>query len=428
MGISSALYSGVSGLNTNGQALSVIGNNLANTNTLGFKGSRTVFSDLLSASVMGSGGSSQVGRGVGMSRVDGIFSQGTFETTESSLDVAIEGDGFFILSPATDDRMFYTRAGAFNFNEQGFLVSPEGYRVIGQPFNSDGNLVPGAPTDIQVQNLGLIAGEPTTEMTFTTNLDAAIEVPATVPIFDYTDTSTYDFSSSSQVYDTLGNPKLITTYYTKTSTNTWDVNWSATLEDGSTVTGPATPLELAFTSNGVLADPSDPTIPATLPVTMSIGASELDWGNGSAPQDITVTFDTTQFYSDSGVISQEQNGFAAGELTGVDIDDSGAVTASYSNGKTVAIANLSLAAFRNPNGLEAVGSNLFTATATSGVPRVGLPGPELGKIYTNTLERSNVDMGAEFVSMINFQRGFQANSKIITTVDDLLNELINLKR
>jgi len=428
MGISSALYSGVSGLNTNAQAMSVIGNNLANTNTLGFKGSRTVFSDLLSASVSGSGGTSQVGRGVGMSRVDGIFSQGTFESTESSLDVAIEGDGFFILSPPEEDTSYFSRAGAFRFNEQGYLVNPEGYQVMGQPYGSDGNLVPGVQTEIQIQNLGLVAGEPTTELSFTTNLDASTEVPATIPTFNYADPSTYDFSTSTQIYDTLGNPQLVSTYYTKTATNTWNVNWSATLEDGSVAQGPATATNLYFTADGVLADPTNPTDPATAPITLSIAASELDWGNGSNPQDITITFNTTQFNSDSSVITQEQNGFAAGELTGVNIDENGAVIASYANGKRVFVANLSLATFRNPGGLEAVGSNLFKATTTSGVPRTGLPGPELGKVFTNSLEQSNVDMGAEFVRMITVQRGFQANSKIITTVDDLLGELINLKR
>jgi len=427
MGISSALYSGVSGLNTNSQAMSVIGNNLANTNTLGFKGSRTVFSDLLSASINGSGGVSQVGRGVGMSRVDGIFSQGTFESTESSLDVAIEGDGFFILAQPGEDTQFYSRAGAFRFNQEGYLVNPEGYHVLGQPYDALGNLVPGVPTDILVDNLGLAAGEPTSEIAFTTNLDAATQVPAVIPAFDYADPTTYDYSTTTQVFDTLGTPQLISTYYKKTdgpevaagNPNTWSVYWSAMQADGTVVTGPAVAQDLVFDSDGALT---------TNPTTLTITAAELDWLNGSAPQDITVTFNTTQFNSESSVISQEQNGYGAGELVGVNIDENGAVIASYANGKNIFVANLSLATFRNPNGLDAVGSNLFQATTASGLPRTGLPGPELGKIFTNSLEQSNVDMGAEFVRMITVQRGFQANSKIITTVDELLGELINLKR
>ena len=441
MGISTALYSGVSGLNTNSQAMSVIGNNLANTNTLGFKGSRTVFSDLLSASINGSGGTSQVGRGVGMSRVDGIFSQGTFETTESPLDVAIEGDGFFMLAEPGNSTQFFSRAGAFRFNQDGYLVNPEGYRVLGQPYDSDGNLIPGVPSEIVINNRGLAPGEPTSSITFTTNLDAATQVPAAIPPFDYTDPTTYDYTTTTQVFDSLGSPQLISTYYKKTdgpevaagNVNTWSVYWTAqdftgTMlgSTGTTAPGPppvytppAAAATLSFDGDGVLT---------TDPATLTIPAASLDWGNGSIPQDVTINFNTTQLYSDSSVISQEQNGYAAGELTGVNIDENGAVIASYANGKRTLVANLILATFRNPQGLNAVGSNVFEASTTSGAPRTGLPGPELGKVFTNSLEQSNVDMGSEFVRMITVQRGFQANSKIITTVDELLGELINLKR
>jgi flagellar hook protein FlgE len=162
MGISSALYSGVSGLNSNGQAMTVIGNNLANTNTVGFKGSRTVFADLLSSSINGSGGVSQVGRGVGMSTVDQIFSQGTFESTESGLDVAIEGEGFFVLKQPGDETAYYSRAGAFRFDQDGFLVNPEGLRVQGKQFNPDGTLAAGDATDIVIPGTGLVGAVPPT--------------------------------------------------------------------------------------------------------------------------------------------------------------------------------------------------------------------------------------------------------------------------
>jgi flagellar hook protein FlgE len=155
----------------------------------------------------------------------------------------------------------------------------------------------------------------------------------------------------------------------------------------------------------------------------------IDWDNGSDPnQDIAITFDTTQFHSASVVISQDQNGFGAGDLTSVDINEEGVVVASYSNGEQVNISQIALSKFQNPGGLQLQGSNMFRATAAAGPPRTGLPGAELGKIFTNALEQSNVDMGNEFVRMITVQRGFQANSKIITTIDELLGELINLKR
>jgi flagellar hook protein FlgE len=431
MGISSALYSGVSGLNTNGRAMSVIGSNLANTNTIGFKGSRTVFSDLLSSSISGSGGISQVGNGVGLSTVDQIFSQGTFESTESGLDIAIEGDGFFMLREEGNDTVYYSRAGAFRFDQDGYLVNPEKYRVQGKLFDENGELMGGSATDIEVGNSGLIAGGATTTLTLTTNLDSS-ETVLSYAAFDITDPATYNYSSSVEVFDSLGTPQLLTTYFIKTDVNTWSWGWSAEKDNGADppdVMFGSFEDALVFNSNGILvnaaADPPTETI-GTIPA--GIAAGELSWDNGTLDIPIEITFDTTQFNSESVVISQNQNGFAAGNLTGVDIDNEGIVTASYSNGEQVKIAQLVLARFVNPGGLELKGKNLYVETTTSGTPRTGLPGPELGKIFTNSLEQSNVDMGSEFVRMITAQRGFQANSKIITTVDELLGELINLKR
>ncbi len=427
MGISSALYSGVSGLNTNGQAMTVIGNNLANTNTLGFKGSRTIFADLLSSSINGSGGTSQVGRGVGMSKVDQIFSQGTFESTESNLDVAIEGDGFFILKEPGDATAYYSRAGSFRFDQNGYLINPEGLRVQGKEFDENGVLGAGDATDIRVQSSGLIQGTVTSSLQLTTNLDStepAIDLTAaTGTPFDYNDSTTYNYSSSVQVFDTLGNPQLLSTYFTKTAPNEWVANWSAETDDGSGTIMTGSLGTLNFTPDGILAN-------AALPVpTATTGTiPQLNWGNGTTPTDIIVTFDTTQFNSESVVISQNQNGSGAGNLTGIAIDPEGIVVASYSNGEQTKVSQLVLGKFVNTGGLALAGSNLYTATTTSGAARTGLPGPELGNIFTNSLEQSNVDMGAEFVRMITVQRGFQANSKIITTVDELLGELINLKR
>jgi flagellar hook protein FlgE len=421
MGISSALYSGVSGLNTNSQAMSVIGNNLANTNTVGFKGSRTVFADLLSSNINGSGGTSQVGRGVGMSKVDQMFSQGTFESTESGLDVAIEGEGFFILKEPGDETAYYSRAGAFRFDEDGYLVNPEGYQVMGKQFDVNGELLPGDATSIQIQSSGLIQGQVTNELTLTTNLDSA--EPINAAAFVVTDPTTFNYSSSVQVFDSLGNPHLISTYFKKTANNAWSVYYSYENEAVPPVVASGLLTNLTFTPDGILTNaalvPPVPTI-ANTPI--------INWANGTTPTAIEVTFDTTQFNSESVVISQNQNGFGAGNLTGVDIDGDGIVIASYSNGEQTKIAQLVLGKFVNPGGLNLVGSNLYTETTASGTARTGIPGPELGKVFTNSLEQSNVDMGAEFVRMITVQRGFQANSKIITTVDELLGELINLKR
>jgi len=266
-------------------------------------------------------------------------------------------------------------------------------------------------------------------LTINSNLDAStVAIPAAT-VFDPAISTTYDYASSTQVYDTLGNPHLVTTYFRKdpVTANKWNWYWSA--EDSSVppvalgnIAGSAPAGSITFTATGEL----DTTIAGN--GTGTIAAAALNWNNGSTPTGIALTFDTTQFNNVSKVISQDQNGFSSGSLTNVTINNDGVVIASYSNGEQTKIANITLAKFTNPNGLTLVGSNLFTASDISGSPRVGLPGPELGKVFTNSLEQSNVDMGKEFVNMITVQRGFQANSKIITTVDELLGELINLKR
>ncbi len=428
MGITSAMYSGISGLNTNSQAMTVIGNNLANTNTIGFKGSRTIFSDLMSSTVTGSGGASQVGRGVGMSKVDNIFSQGTFESTSTNTDLAIEGDGFFMLKEPGNDTTFYSRAGAFRFNQAGYLVNPEGFRVQGQPIDAaTGKVIPGDPKDIFVASSGLIPAKATDTLTLTSNLDASTVAIAPAILFDPALPATYNYASSTQTFDTLGNPHLVTTYFRKddVAVNTWNWYWSAEDANGlplGSAAGAAPEGTISFTTDGEL----DAAIVGN--GTGAIAAADLAWDNGSTDTGLTLNFDTTQFNNVSRVISQDQNGYGSGDLTNVTINDEGTVIASYSNGQQIDIAAISLAKFANPGGLNLVGSNLFTATDVSGNPRVGLPGPELGSIYTNSLEQSNVDMGLEFVNMITVQRGFQANSKIITTVDELLGELINLKR
>ncbi len=533
MGISSALYSGVSGLTTNGTAMSVIGNNLANTNTLGFKGSRSVFSDLLSGTVTGSGGASQVGRGTNMSKVDQVFSQGTFDTTESNLDCAIQGEGFFIVSPTYDDTRYYTRAGAFRFDGDGFLVNPEGYRVQGRQFDERGEMLPGDAADIQVVNRGLVGGKISDQITMNTNLDSRseVKVPAgadPADVFNASDKSTYNTAASTEVFDSLGVGHIVTVYFmrtgqgTDTEKSTWSAFWTANDVDGTPLpvqtnatgapvlydpdnrplkyvggnpvnaagdivqpvtqapdgtylkadgtplvdadgkpkipvkftaesalnadgtvkgtmldsgvygsgdpaTGGATITNLQFDKDGRLIDPLT-TTNAREDTFLTLPGKLLKWGNGSEVKDVSVTFDTTQYSSDSVVLSVDQNGYGAGSMTGTEIDENGILIATYSNGKEQKIAQLALGRFANPNGLALEGSNLYRATELSGAPRVGIPGEELGTVFTNSLEQSNVDMGNQFVQMISVQRGYQANSKIITTVDSMMEEVINLKR
>jgi flagellar hook protein FlgE len=413
MALSSALYSGISGMNTNGTAMSVIGNNIANTNTVGFKSSRTVFSDLLASSVNGSGGTSQVGRGTGLSSVDNLFSQGTFETTESQTDLAIEGEGLFVVREKGDETLYYTRAGSFSFDGKGYLTNPEGFRVQGISY-INGALSGADPTDIQVDINAGIPANMTTEMSLTTNLDSNSSI-ISAP-FDAANPDSYNYSNSTTIYDSLGNTHLLTTYFTKTADNTWD--WNVVDENDAVVySSAAAGSSLVFDSSGNQISGG----------AASIGP--LDMGNGTAAQPLDFELkNTTQFANDSQVISQSQDGYGSGNLTNVSIDNSGNVLARYSNGEDIKISRIVLAKFSNFNGLQKEGASLFSATSESGSARVGVPGSELGKIFTNSLEQSTVDLASEFVKMITTQRGFQANSKVITTTDEMLSELINLKR
>jgi flagellar hook protein FlgE len=451
MGISSSLYSGVSGLNANANAMSVLGDNLANANTVGFKSSRTIFGDLLSSQVSGSGGISQVGRGVGLSTVDTIFSQGTFENTETNTDLAVEGAGFFIVSdPSTGNGSNnYTRAGAFRFNAEGYLVNPEGYNVMGYQLDDNGNTV-GDLVPIWANTQSFTPAGPTGNINLNTNLDS--DSPAITGGFDATDpTGTSNYATSIQVFDSLGSTHLMTTYFTKTSDQNWD--WNTVVDGGEVTGGTAGALEivgsgtLEFDASGNLTaignydtdggtltisplydGNGDPVYPRPLASTFTNPYS-LDWVNG-AVQDQLVSIDmqTSQYASPSVVVSQEQDGFGTGTLVKLSVDELGNVVGNFSNGTPRQLMRIPLAKFTNPSALTKIGSNMYAQSTTSGVPVVGTIGSGVGKIFTNALELSNVDMAQEFVKMITTQRGFSANSKTITTTDEMLAEVINLKR
>jgi flagellar hook protein FlgE len=424
MGIQSSLYSGVSGLAANGNAMSVIGNNIANSNTIGYKSSRTLFSDLLSSSVAGSGGTSQIGRGVGLSAIDNLFSQGTFENTESNTDLAIEGPGFFMVKDPNGTSVNYTRAGAFRFDQRGNLVNPEGFKVQGYLLDADGNTV-GDIADIQVETRAFSPANATSSITLSTNLNAnAIPPTGGFSISDPAGTSNY--AASIRVFDSLGNTHLMTTYFTKrdqTDPIMWDFN---TTVDGGELIG-ETPGELVVVGSGTLTFDSGGAL--TSPPQVQTNENALAWTNGaSLDQQITFTMNTTQYSSDSVVVSQQQDGYSTGTLVKLDIDADGNVLGNFSNGQPRKLARIALAKFTNPGGLVKAGNNMFSQSDGSGPPVIGTVGSGVGKIFTNALEQSNVDLAQEFVKMITTQRGFQANSRIITTTDEMLNELINLKR
>ena len=416
MGISSAMFSGVSGMNTATTAMSVIGNNISNSNSVGFKSSSTVFSDLLSSTIATAGGTGQVGRGAAVEAVPTNFSQGTFQNTSSSTDLAVEGDGFFVLSQPTTGSLSYTRDGSFSFDADGYLTSASGLRVQGQAYDASGNLVGGAPNDIQVQSGSLVPAQATSTMTLTNNLDANATVPTATP-FDPANQATYNFATGTQVYDSLGNAHTLTTYFAKNSSNTWD--WHVVDESGNEVANSSTApnAQLTYNPDGSLAGGGSATI------------SGLNWNNGSvSPQSVNLNFASTQYSSTSQSISQSQDGYAPGTLSGTSVDNDGNVVATYSNGQKVNVASVALASFSNPQGLSKSGNNLFTATSASGGAQTGVSGPQHGTIFADSLEQSNVDLGTEFVNMITVERGYQANSKVITTVDQMMQSLISLKQ
>ena len=424
MGIISSLYSGISGLSINGSAMSVIGNNIANNNTVGYKTGRTIFSDLLSSTVSGSGGTSQVGRGVGLSTIDTLFNQGTFENTEINTDMAIEGDGFFIVKAPITGEDLYTRAGAFRFNADGFLVNPEGNRVQGYGLNEAGN-TSGDLADIQVDTTTLSAPKATVNVQLATNLDASAQYVGPFDVANPDNTSNY--ANSINIYDSLGNAHLMTMYFSKMDpvANPLQWEWSATVEGtqigaaaGPTVIGTGS---LFFDINGEMT--------AANPATQPTNAGVLTWDNNSdQTQLLNLSFDTTQYSNASVVISQSQDGFATGTVAKLSIDNQGKVLGNYSNGQPRALYQIAMAKFSNPSGLTKEGNNTFSSSGGSGTAIVGTVGSGIGKIFTNSLEQSNVDLAQEFVNMITSQRGFQASSKIITTTDEMLSDLINLKR
>lgn len=418
MGLSSALYTAISGLQSNSQAMTVTGNNISNSNTIGYKTSSTVFSDLLSANIASSSGNSQVGRGSQVQTVQTNFSQGGFQSTSSSTDIAIEGSGFFIVSDPLSDTDLYTRNGSFSFDDSGYLVNADGYRVQGSTYNASGLLASGNLGDIRVDQVSQIPAQQTSEVTLQTNLDSNSDILGSFDLTSPDDTSNY--STTTTLYDSLGTSHLATCYFTKTAENTWDWNLTVDSADLGGTTGGLTNIgtgTLTFDVNGDLFTGDTGT------------TNGLAWVNGSDPtQVITYSFDTTQFNSDSTVFSQDQDGYTSGEVTDVSIAADGTVSAVYSNGETLAMGMIALATFTNADGLDNEGGSLFSATGASGTPTIGYPGASQGTLITESLELSNVDLATEFVNLITIQNGYSANSKVITTTDEMLQELINLKR
>ena len=465
MALSSALFSGISGLNTIGNAMQVIGDNIANVNTIGFKGSTFTFQDLLSQNISTMSGTAQVGRGSAMGDIYASYEQGSFESTGSTTDLAIGGAGFFVLRESTSETNYYTRAGNFRFNKDGFLVNPEGYVVQGWELDENGEDV-GSIDDVVLDSF-TSPPQATTNTEIIVNLDSdgtdnSVGANALSLAWDGTDPTplgeaAYEYQTTLKVYDSLGSTHDVTIYFDKGAVNsTYEYIVTCNpAEDDRTVTVASHAgllgrgLITFNTGSGVITD-IDLTLDngtATWPAAEStysngyfvfhpefIGgnpmAVELDFGSRfDGASWVNGSLATTQFARPSTTTFQAANGYGAGDLQGVNVDVDGVITGSYSNGQLIPLFRVSLAKFQNNLGLLKEGGNLFKSTRDSGDAITNRPGTNgLGSIAPNSLEQSNVDMATEFVKMITTQRGYQANSKVITVTDAMLQELINLKR
>jgi len=538
----SSLYSGISGLLSNSDALDVISNNISNVNTVGYKSQTAQFEDVLYQTITGASGTSQVGRGSALESVNTDFSQGSFQTTNSSTDLAIGGQGFFIVekglsqtflaahpslaasNPSSDTTPYYTRAGSFSFDKNGLMIDSAGEFVQGKVIDQATGTAQGVDVPIQISQQPSNP-KPTATIDMVVNLDASsawvgsytstggtalqsagaatgdypilgaytLSVGATVtvgtgvgyaatlttPLGTYTVTlpssgtvsdlvtnggvdtglnltlgttvttgssadftlggfnpadpttnppgqpSHYNYQSSVTVYDSLGTPHTMGVYFFKTSQTTAGSTWSWEVVPSSSADQIMTNQtgQLAFNANGVLTSGGSPP------------AMTVNFAGAAPGQLVSLIMDsnsgygsTTQYSSASNTVYQSQDGYPPGVLQSVSVSQDGIISGSYDNGQILKLFQLDLANFNDPQGLKREGGNLYSATLKSGVAYTSAPGMGgMGKINSNSLEESNVDLATQFSEMIVAQSGYEANSKVITTTDEILQTLMNMK-
>lgn len=419
-----AMYSGISAIEAQQTSMDVIGNNIANVNTTAYKSGRVTFEDQLSQTIQGAstpnvntGGTNpqQVGLGVRVAAIDSVMAQGGLQSTARPTDMAIQGNGYFMLGNTNGTGVSYTRDGSFSLDSNGNLVNgSSGAYVLGWKADANGKIDTtqqvASSSKLSIPVGGLTAVQPTSNMAFGGNLSA--EATPYVPASGSTPASgTAPYTRTIKVYDSLGEPANVTLSFTRnTATNTW--NWSASGDAGASGSG-----SITFDATG-----KQTAATGTVTLTPTDGAT--------ATQPITPDFTSvTQIAGASSASPTSQNGYAPGTLQSFSVDDTGAISGVFNNGLTRVLGQIALADFPNDAGLQRQGGNVYTPSINSGLPTIGTAqSSSLGKISTGYLEQSNVDLSNEFTSMIVTQRGFQANTKIITTVDQLLNEVIQLKQ
>lgn len=399
----------LSGLNAASSKLDVTANNIANVNTTGYKESRAYFSDVF-ATASGDVSATAVGSGVRMSAVQQQFSQGNIEFTESSLDLAISGEGFFVLEDS--EGLAYSRAGAFSVDRDGNVVNHALQRLQVYPVSAGGTFASGSLSDLQLQTTEN-PPQATRTAQVGVNLPASETTPA-IAVFDPTIPDSYNSASSLTVYDTLGTTHSATMYYVKEpALNTWSQYMYV---DGSAVGGANS---MVFDTNGVLQTPANGMI--TYPA--------HDPGNGAANLNLTFDFnDTTQFGAEFGVNSLTQDGFSTGRMTGIEVDQQGIISARFTNGQSQQLGKVAMAIFSNPQGLQQLGDTSWAETFASGQARQGEAGTsDFGLVQSGALENSNVDLTEQLVEMIMAQRNFEANSQMISTADSVTQTILNIR-
>ena len=426
VGILGAFQIGISGLSAAGGGLAVVGDNIANSATTGFKTSRAEFQDVLATSLKGIDGGDQFGAGVKLAHIKPMFTQGNIARTESITDLAISGNGFFEVDASFGRG--YSRDGSFHFNKEGELVNSDGYKVRGFLSNEDGKITNRAgPIKLGGTT---IPARSTEQVNITMNLDSRENVKE-FNIEKPEDTSS--FSTTLTVYDNVGTPRLISMFYNKLENNTWEYH---AVTDGKDTEGGEEGKfyemgtgKLVFNNKGVLQEEIETLndfnfnkgAAAGHKMEFNFGESLKEGGTGLAA--------STQYGSGTAVSRHTQDGSSAATLTSMSFNDKGVLRAVYNNGESREIAQIALAKFENNEGLFKVGKNLMKESAKSGQAALGKPSESgRGEILSKSIELSNVDLAKEFIGLMANQRNFQANAKTINTADQMLQEVLNIKR
>jgi flagellar hook protein FlgE len=417
---------GVSGLKAAGSGISIIGDNIANAGTNGFKASRAEFQDVLATSLKGIDGGDQMGAGVKLAHIMPMMSQGDVTRTESITDLAINGNGFFAIKAPFGNG--YSRDGALHFDKEGVLVNSDGYEVLGFAVNDQGEIT----NKIDPIKLGntTIPAKSTKDVKLSINLDSRQEAKQ-FKIEDPDNTSS--FSSSLTVFDNVGTARLVTMYYNKTGNNAWE--YHAVVDGKDAAGGEEGKLyematgKLIFNDKGLLQEEQEGSnafnfnkgAAAGQKIKFNWGTSIAEKGDGSDA--------STQFGSNSNVARHTQNGHSAATLASLSFNDKGILTSVYDNGESKDIAQIAVAKFENNEGLFKIGKNLYKESKSSGQAAMGKPGESgRGEVLAKSLELSNVDIANEFVALMTGQRNFTANAKSLTTADQMLQEVLNIKR